>query len=132
MRWKELVETIEQMDKKSDNFFELLVCEKYWDIDNPDSCIKSRRILKALADSDEEFDWLAEVLAMMANELIKLESGKTPAAHGSFGVGGKEYHFDFYTDKSALTNLEKMLRQTVLVKTGKENENQDTQNPVDA
>ncbi len=113
---------IVKMDKKSVEFFEVYkqVSEKYWDIDKPDADQRARMLLQSLANRGD--NWHCELMVMLANELFKIVEQGHKASHGSFGVKGKDVHFDFYTDKSALSNLEKMLRNSVLLQSKKEGE----------
>lgn len=111
----EILKQIEKMDKASDEFFEVYkaVDDKYWTFDEPDEDQKYRQLLRLLINGGEA--WHVELCVRLMSELFNMVEKKMPASHGSFGIKDKEYHFDFYTDKNALANLEKMLRQTITV-----------------
>lgn len=126
MKAAEILKAIESLDKTSEDFFNVYsaTSEKYWDVDVSDPALKARKLMHHLSNTHEDLDWMVEITMMVANNLFKMVEEQHPAVHGSFGVKGKEYHFDFYTDKSALTNLEKMLRHTVIKKANEVVENE--------
>lgn len=114
-----MLDKIKAMDKKSEEFFKVYqaVNEKYWSIDDPDDLQMACMFLNTLINRGDDFAGEIVLATKLVHELAKMKIENTPALHGSFAMkGGKEMHFDFYTDKSALTNLEKMLRHSVIVK----------------
>jgi len=116
----DILKQIEKMDKMSEEFFQiyLAVSQRYFDFDNPDEGQKAASILNLILNQGDT-EKIA-VVVQLYSQLIDVMDNGVNAAHGSFGFGNKEYHFDIYTDKTALTNLEKMLRQTVTVQGNKQ------------
>lgn len=113
---------LSQMDHTSEEFFEIysLVNDKYWSFEKPDNYQSAALALNALLHKGEE--WLVELTVKVAMQLFEIVDNNTPAVVGSFGVKGKEVHFTFSTEKSALANLEKQLRNTVMVKSKEANQ----------
>lgn len=115
-----ILEEIKRMDKKSDRFYQvyLAVTQKYFDFDNPDVNQKAAQVLNAILNSGD----LGKigVVVKLYSQLIDVMEQDIKATHGSFFTKKGEYHFDIYTDKNALTHLEKMLRQTVTVQGSKQ------------
>lgn len=132
MKAAEILKAIESLDKTSEDFFNVYsaISEKYWDVDVSDPALKARKLMHHLSNTHEDLDWMVEITMMVANNLFKMVEEQHPAVHGSFGVKDKEYHFDFYTDKSALTNLEKMLRKTVIMEGKKGEESAPTKEEI--
>lgn len=77
---------------------------------------EARKIIHALADSPDE--WLVQMTCMIASSLIRVVEKDEGSACGSFGLDEKEYYFTVSDSPDSLGKLEKMLRQTVVVKAG--------------
>lgn len=119
-----LIKQLEQMDKASEEFFEIykLVNEKYWQIDDPDEYQKAAMMINLVANQGEE--WHVSMIGRLAIELFQMVEKDIPAIAGSFVVKNKDVHFNFCTDKNALGNLEKVLRNTVMVKVNESKESE--------
>lgn len=111
-----MIDQIKKMDKKSDEFFEIYkaVNEKYFDFDEPDEYQRAAQFVNLLLNAADE--WMLVMVHKLANELFQMVDQKSGARHGSFVVKDeREVFFDLYTDKSALANLGKALRNNVMV-----------------
>ena len=111
-----LIEQIKAMDTKSEEFFEIYeaVNEKWFTVEDPDEYQKSCQYLNLILNRGEE--WMVELMVKLGHELFNIVDQGVPATAGSFQVKDKDVHFSFSTGKSALGNLEKMLRNTVVMK----------------
>lgn len=106
------------LDKENPEFqlvYEL-VYEAYWDIPDHkvDEYIKCAKMLNKMSSS-QGLEEVVIATAKIAEQVFKCVHTKSTVAHGSIGLSDKEYHFDIYTDKSELSNLSKMMRNTVIV-----------------
>lgn len=120
MKQKEVLEWIEKADKKSPEFFDVVVAmgEKYFNFEKPDSYQEAGQLLWLIIMKADE--WHAELTAKLANELFQMVEMKRPAIAGSFGVKDKEYWYEFTDDPKGFGKMEKLLRNTLIVKSREE------------
>jgi hypothetical protein len=115
-----IIEQIEAMDKKSEEFFEVYkaVADKYFSFEEPNDLQQAAMTLHILVNHGE--DWHVVITAKLAEQLYAMVEQDCKALHGVFGAGDKEVFFDFYTDKKALSKTHSMLMEAALgvAKTG--------------
>jgi len=122
MELKHALKYVKKADKQSEDFFNLVVAvgEKYFDFDDPDEYQMSGALLWSLILKGEP--WLVEMTARLANELLNMVEEGRPSVGGSFGLGGKEYWFQFSDDPKGFGKLEKLMRQNLIMKAKEQSE----------
>lgn len=118
MNISEFKKWFKTLDKESPEFQAVyeLVHEAYWDFPDHkvDEYIKCAKMLNKMSSS-AGLEEAVIATAKIAEQAFQCIHGGSTVAHGSIGLSGKEYHFDIYTDKSELSNLSKMMRNTVVM-----------------
>lgn len=109
-----MIEAIKKMDRKSDEFAELFhaINDIYFTFDDPDEYQKAALVLNLVLHRGEE--WMVETLAKMANQMHEVVQKDVKATHGNFNIDGKDFFFDLYQNKEALSSVHKMFRNTIL------------------
>lgn len=121
---KFLLKRIKDLDKKSEEFFDLYhaINDKYWDIDEEDldDYARSARLLNLISNRGEDYAEEVMATAKIANELLTMAIEKKTCINGVIGFKGKKYHFRFSDSPDSLDNLQKMMNNTVIVKAKEE------------
>jgi len=113
---KLLTAQIKKMDRTSDEFAELFhaVNEMYFTFDDPDEFQKQAALLNLILHKGE--DWMIEALGKIGHQLFECVTKDVKATHGMFNTNGKDYFFDLYQDKEALSAVHKLFRNAVIHK----------------
>jgi len=117
---KQFVKWYTALDKKTDQFHDIYVeiDKAYWDIKDPDDFQMSAFILHGFACKGDEGQIV--VAAKIINEIFIMHKEKRGALSAILGYGGKDYQFTLTTDKTQMSQLQKLIMNTAIVKSKEE------------